>query len=368
MTKEHIVELLSAGEFPGDTGRPELVETHISWVFLYDRFVYKIKKPIRYSFLDFSTLEKRKYYCEREIELNKRLTHDIYLDVQPVVEISGRYYIGGQRGEVVDYAVRMRKLDRSRQMDVLLRQNDVTPSDIRNLAEKIAGFHKASAVIYKKNVLQIRDEFNDLGNERAYLSAADGAIIDLAIGSSDAFVEAHTALLAERLKSGFYRDCHGDLHSRNIFLLPDPQPFDCIEFNDEYRQIDVLNEIAFLCMDLDAFGRPELADLFLRYYNHVFPAIRSEEDRRLFLYYKSYRANVRAKVNSLRARSADSASAAKIAPDDANKYLADANKYLRIMSGYLESTQENAVTNKCLLNHRPAISVTLSNVPYSSNK
>ena len=329
MTKEQIVKLHSEGEFLGYTGRPDLVETHISWVFLCDRFVFKIKKPIRYSFLDFSTLEKRKYYCEREIELNSRLTNDMYLDVQPIREISGRYYVGSQSGEIIDYAVRMRKVDRSRQMDVLLQDNKVTNSDMRNLAEKIAGFHKNTVVIYKKDVLQIRDEFMDLKNEREYLGAECSALIGKAIGSSDVFIEKHKELFAGRLKEGFYRDCHGDLHSRNIFLLPDPQPFDCIEFNDEFRQIDVLNEVAFLCMDLDAFDKRELGDQFLQYYNNFFPAIRSEEDRRLFLYYKSYRANIRAKVNSLRARSADNDAARKIA-------MAEADKYLRMVDGYLE--------------------------------
>ncbi|HTR31543.1 MAG TPA: hypothetical protein VMH27_19860 [Puia sp.] len=365
MTNQHIAKLISEGEFPEQAGRPELVETHISWILVCDRFVYKIKKPIRYSFLDFSTLEKRRYFCEREIELNRRLTHDIYLDVQPVVEIRGRLSIGDREGKIIDYAVRMRKMDRSRQMDVLLANNKVTCSDILHLAGKIAGFHKVTRVISKKDVLEIRAEFNDLKNEREYLSAENAARIDKAVAVSNTFIEWHTSLFAERLEKGFYKDCHGDLHSGNVFLLPDPQPFDCIEFNDEYRQIDVLNEVAFLCMDLDAFGRPELAELFLRYYNHFFPAIRSEEDRRLFLYYKSYRANVRAKVSSLRARNADNDAAQKMA-------LADADKYLIMMDGYLagiaDRAQGNAVTNKCLLNHRPAISVTLSNVPYSSNK
>ncbi|HMI64148.1 MAG TPA: hypothetical protein VK518_24695 [Puia sp.] len=225
--------------------------------------------------------------------------------------------------------MRMRKVDRSRQMDVLLQNNSVTNSDLRNLAEKIAGFHKNTVVIYKKDVLQIRDEFMDLKNEREYLGAERSAVIDKAVESSDVFIEKHKELFAGRLKEGFYRDCHGDLHSRNIFLLPDPQPFDCIEFNDEFRQIDVLNEVAFLCMDLDAFDKRELADQFLQYYNNFFPAIRSEEDRRLFLYYKSYRANIRAKVNSLRARSADNDAARKIA-------MAEADKYLRMVDGYLE--------------------------------
>lgn len=327
MTKEQIAKLHSEGEFPEQISRPDLVETHISWVFLCDQFVYKIKKPIVYSFLDFSTLEKRKYYCEREIELNRRLTSNMYLDVQPIREISGRFYIGNQNGEIIDYAVRMRKLDGSRQMDVLLMKNKVIDSDIRDLAKKIAAFHKNTAVVYKKDVLQIRDEFNDLKNERGYLDAESRAILDEAIESSDAFIEKHKDLFALRLKKGFYRDCHGDLHTRNIFLLPDPQPFDCIEFNDEYRQIDVLNEVAFLCMDLDAFGKPELADLFFRYYSNFFPAITSNADWKLFLYYKSYRANIRAKVNSLRARSTDNHAARESA-------LAEVNKYLSMVAGY----------------------------------
>ncbi|HEY6082659.1 MAG TPA: hypothetical protein VIU45_04320 [Chitinophagaceae bacterium] len=331
MTKEHIAKLLSGGEFPEQTGRPDLVETHISWVFICDRFVYKIKKPIRYSFLDFSTLEKRKYYCEREIKLNRRLTNEMYLDVQPIRAISGKFYVGNQSGEIIDYAVRMRKMDRSRQMNILLVNNKVTTADMWNLAEKIAGFHKNTGVIYKKDVLQIRGEFNDLKNERENLSAAlDGTIIDQAIRSSDAFIERHKELFAGRLKEDFYRDCHGDLHSRNIFLLPEPQPFDCIEFNDEFRQIDVLNEVAFLCMDLDAFNKQELADKFLQYYNNFFPAMRSNEDWRLFLYYKIYRANIRAKVNSLRARSANNDAVRKLA-------LADMDKYLCMMGGYLKA-------------------------------
>ncbi|MDP4147945.1 MAG: hypothetical protein Q8932_10810 [Bacteroidota bacterium] len=328
MTKEPIARSQTEWVFPEQTGPAELVETHISWVFLCDRFVYKIKKPIRYPFLDFSTLEKRKFYCEREIELNRRLTTDMYLDVQPVSEISGRSYVGYENGKIIDYAVRMRKMDRNRQMDVLLRNNKVTHSDMRNLAEKIAGFHQRTMTIHDKDVLQIGDDFNDLKNETAYLHAHLGAdtpvIIDRAIASSGAFIERHKDLFAARLKEGFYRDCHGDLHSRNIFLLPEPQPYDCIEFNDELRQIDVLNEVAFLCMDLDALDKQELAEQFLHYYNHLFPAIRSKEDRELFLYYKAYRANVRAKVNSLRARSADNEAAREPA-------LAESDKYLRLM-------------------------------------
>ena len=333
MTREQIYKLLLEGEFPGNLQRAELIETHISWVFLCEHFVYKIKKPIQYSFLDFSTIEKRKYYCEREIELNKRLTDDVYLDVQAVRELRGHYFIGGENGEIIDYAVRMRKLDRSRQMDVLLVNNQVTQSDIVNLANKIASFHKNTRIIYQKDFLDVQEKFNDLDAERdylqKYLNTNSNIIISHAIEISNRFIESVKSLLANRLKAGFFRDCHGDLHSRNIFLLPSPQPFDCIEFNDDYRQIDVLNEIAFLCMDLDVFGRQDLSDLFLSHYNNLFPCIKTDADRRLFIYYKSYRSNIRAKVNSLRARDARN-------DKERTSSIAEADKYLRLMDCYIK--------------------------------
>lgn len=324
MTREQVNKLLFA-ILPERAGRPGLIETHISWVLVYDCFVYKIKKPIHYSFLDFSTLEKRRYYCQREVELNRRLTDDIYLDVQPVREISGCFFIGGEDGSVIDYAVRMRKLDIDKQMNILLLSNKVTHSDIRNLSEKIATFHKNTNIIYQKDFMDVQKKFNDLSEEsdylQEYLNANSSNIISRSIEMSDSFMERNKGLLASRLKAGFFRDCHGDLHSRNIFLLPSPQPFDCIEFNDDYRQIDVLNEVAFLCMDLDAFGRQDLSDLFLNCYINLFPSMKTDEDYRLFVYYKCYRSNIRAKVNSLRARDASNNADRIFALDEADKYL-----------------------------------------------
>ena len=340
MTQEQINKLLSDGKFPGNSGTPELIETHISWVFLCDEYAYKIKKPIHYSFLDFSAIEKRKYYCEKEIVLNRRLTDDVYLDVQTIRKRSGQFFIGGANGEIIDYAVRMRKLDSRKQMNALLLNKKVTASDIQNLAQKIASFHKNTDIIYKKDFLDVQQKFNDLSAERdylgKYLSANSSAIISRAIGISDRFIERNKALLAARLNAGFFRDGHGDLHSRNIFLLPAPQVFDCIEFNDDFRRIDVLNEVAFLCMDLDAFGRPDLSDLFLNCYNHLFPSMTTEEDRRLFMYYKSYRSNIRAKVNSLRARDVKNDAQRKL-------ILSEADKYLRLMENYIKQLETDYV-------------------------
>ena len=334
MTKEEIDHIIVPGV---QVRKPDLIETHISWVFLGDEFVYKIKKPIKYSFLDFSTMELRKYYCEREVQLNKRLTEDIYLDVQPIRRNDNQFYISGITGNIVDYTVRMKKQDIGRQMNLLLNTNQITPAHITSLAQKMANFHKNTGIIYNIDPHDIQDKFDDLEKEMVYIGQQSGndysEIIQQALTTSAAFTEKHLPLIKSRMTAGFCRDCHGDLHSRNIFILDTPQPFDCIEFNDELRHIDVLNENAFLCMDLDSFGRQDLSQLYIDSYNEIFPTINTQDDKSLFIYYKSYRANIRAKVNSLRARSAK---------DEAEKFraLSECNTYLVLMNTYINMLEE----------------------------
>lgn len=334
MTEKQIHKLIFEGRFPEPTEKSNLVETHISWVILCDHFVYKIKKPMKYSFLDFSTLKMRKFFFEKELELNQRFSENMYVDVLPIHEYNGQFIIGGNEGAVVDYTLKMRKLNPEKQMDVMLLQNKVTDSDIINLAERIAQFHKNAEIIYEKDLLDTKEKFNDLALETEFLSQhlnieVERIIVE-AIDFSNFFMNNNVLLLQERLGMGFFRDVHGDLHTRNIFLLPEPQPFDCIEFNDDYRQIDVLNEVAFLCMDLDAANRKDLSSLFIETYNSLFPSMRSKVEYQLFTYYKSYRANVRAKVNSLRAKSA-------IDPVAKTKALAETERYLLLMNGYISS-------------------------------
>ncbi|RTE55212.1 hypothetical protein EHW67_01200 [Arenibacter aquaticus] len=332
MTKEQISKLIVQGGFPDDSLERKLLETHISWVILGDQFVYKIKKPIKYSFLDFSTLSKRKHFCLREIELNKRFSNGIYLGVLPIREYKGTYALGSSEGKVIDYAVKMIKMDPQKQMDILVLGNKVRVADMQKLAGIIVDFHKGAVIIKDKNVLDVANKFNDLEAEKEFLSQniddKMGEVIDWAIKLSNAFLKSYKPLMEARLQSGFYRDCHGDLHCRNIFLLPEPQPFDCIEFNDDYRHIDLLNEVAFLCMDLDALDRSDLSKSFITQYNSLFPIIRNEREKMLFDYFKGYRANVRAKVNSLRARSA-------VGKEDKTKALEEVVKYVELMEFYL---------------------------------
>jgi aminoglycoside phosphotransferase family enzyme len=331
MNREQIDRLMTAISEQQAGWQVQLIETHISWVIMAGGYAYKIKKPIRYSFLDFSTLEKRKFYCERELMLNSRLTEDVYLGVAPIVWTEEGSFMEDGRGEVIDYAVKMREMAPGRRMDLLLGEDKVSFSDIGRLAEKIAGFHQRAETISDKDIMDIPSKFADLANEREFLSRylSIGAYIEWAVHASLAFMERHGELVAARQREGLIRDCHGDLHTRNIFLLDDPQPFDCIEFNDDLRQIDVLNEVAFLCMDLDASGRRDLSALFLIRYNELFPVMRTKEEEKLFLYFESYRANVRAKVNCYRARSATTR-------EERDAALRQAEKYLRLMKEYLE--------------------------------
>lgn len=337
MNKEQIERLAAEGIFPEESERRELIETHISWVIICDHFVYKLKKPVKFSFLDFSSLELRKLYCEKEMELNRRLTKDVYLEVLPIRASSNKFSIGGEEGSIIDYAVKMNKLDTSKQMDILLSQNLVNEKDMKELAKKISAFHETTTVIYEKDLFDLQEKFNDLGAEKEYLAAALGTqygkLIEEVLNYSDAFLKKNAVLISDRLKAGFYRDCHGDLHSRNIFLLPEPIPFDCIEFNTDFRQIDVLNEVAFLCMDLDAFDRPDLSEAFLKYYNAYFPTMKTKEDFALFVYYKMYRANIRAKVNSLRSKSA-------VGADEKAKALAASKLYLDLLESYKNGMDE----------------------------
>lgn len=280
-------------------------ETHISWVILTRKFALKIKKPLKLSFLDFSTLRKRKKFCNKELHLNQRFS-TIYLNVSPVYKVDKGWKIGGRGGRVVDYAVVMKRLNLTKRMDKLLAEKKVSGDDILALAKLIATFHSKAVVVKPQfSMSKARVAFNDiksiLGLSKKHLGKPYGRIVKESMDWSDNFLQAHAGNIRKRLDSGFYRDVHGDLHSGNIFLYKKPVLFDCIEFNDAYRHIDVINEIAFFCMDLEAYNQRRLARIFLREYQQITQCFQSKEDHQLFIYYKCYRANVRAKVHALSA-------------------------------------------------------------------
>lgn len=307
MNKDEVEQLKDEEQRLHQYQKSTLLETHISWVILTDHDAYKIKKPVKFSFLDFSNLEKRKYYCEQELILNRRLATQMYLQVVPICKNGESFSFNGKEGEVIDYAVLMKRMDAAREMDQLLKQNSVDKSVIKSLAAKIAAFHAQATVVRKAASIDAQKSlFNDLATLQdfieVYLDKDYKAVVQNAMEKSNRFLKDYEPFIAERSENGFVRDLHGDLHTGNIFLYKDPVIFDCIEFNDEMRQVDVLDEMAFLCMDLESYGRPDLSDYLFRNYLGYEGTEMTEEERLLFGYYKVYRANIRAKVHLLHAR------------------------------------------------------------------
>ncbi len=308
MTEAQLKLLIEQRHFPGKPDHVRCIETHASWVLLTDHFAYKLKKPIRYSFLDFSTLEKRKYYTEQELQLNRRLTTDVYLEVLPVWANEDKVQIGGEvQGETINYALKMKQLDTSRQMDKLLEKNEVTLRQMEQLADQLADFHATTEKIEAPlRVEKLYEDFADLLKVQDFIAEqwddATGAFLAQLVERVEAFLHAHEQRIRERSEQGFVVDGHGDLHSGNIFLLDEPVIFDCIEFNEAFRRVDMVDELAFLCLDLDYFEQPKLERHFLEHYLAKMPCIEREEDWQIYRYYKLYRANVRLKVACLKAQ------------------------------------------------------------------
>ncbi len=304
MDKNQVQNILERHAFPGNGEAARLVETHISWVILSPDFAFKMKKPVRFDFLDFSTLPLRKKFCEAEVQQNRRLAPDTYLGVLPIGLKNGLLQIGGEPEEALDYCVWMRREDDSRQLDHLLRVGEVVPDDLKDLAHQLAVFHRNYALAHPDfEPGTLVQDFADLFNhEKKLVETLGESVADALAGMRKELprlVERHSRRLLARASGGLWVDGHGDLHSRNIFLTEPPIVFDCIEFDTHLRRLDVLNELAFLCMDFDFFGRPDLAEALLRFYQKEHPCITAPEDETLFLFFKAYRANVRLKVTLL---------------------------------------------------------------------
>ncbi|WMJ73543.1 hypothetical protein RCC89_10270 [Cytophagaceae bacterium ABcell3] len=276
------------------------LETHISHIFITPAYTYKIKKSVKTSFLDFSSLSLRKKYCFEELRLNQRLTKDVYLFVQALTK-KGQQVSFEPNGEIVEYAVVMHTLPQDKLMSTLLEQNKVNKKHVEILAERVADFHKTADIVPGAfSTERYRNDFNDLRSIKEiiekYLGSDGVDTIEEAIAYSCEHLQESQFLYKKRAEEGFFRDLHGDLHSGNIFLLPEPVIFDCIEFNKGFRTIDTLNEIAFLSMDLEAFGHWGLSKAFIDSYHSAFPSYDPKKEQHLLQYYKLYRACVRLKV------------------------------------------------------------------------
>jgi aminoglycoside phosphotransferase family enzyme/predicted kinase len=298
-----LVELLSGSTaYPDRPRTVSLVETHISWVFLTDRFVYKLKKPVRFDFLDFSTAEARRRACQAECDLNERLAPGVYLGVLPInCDERERLALNG-RGRAVDWVVKMRRLPSDRMLDLLIREGRLSSSEAERLTTCLAAhYHRLSPVCVGAGVYGQAIERRVRDNRRELLEPRHGlpsATVKRCHAGQLQFIALEHAQFDSRVCDGRIVDGHGDLRPEHICLEADPVVFDCIEFSEELRRIDVADELGFFAMECDFLGATSLGQQVASAYRQVSGDHFSLE---LWNFYKCYRACVRAKVAALAA-------------------------------------------------------------------
>lgn len=325
---QQVMELLQTqAAYAEKTGPVQLIETHISWIFLTDHFAYKLKKPVRFDFLDFSTAELRRKACENEVKLNRRFAPGVYLGVVPIVVTASGQLGLKQPGTPVDWVVKMRRLPAGNALDVLIRERSVAPAVIEQLAKTLSGYyHNLPPVTmtvddYRRNLER------HVAANRGELMASDHHLDESAIR------RAHSAqlrvlklapdMLDERVRNGRIIEGHGDLRPEHIYFNPLPLIIDCIEFNQEFRTLDVVDELAFLAMECDFLGADGVTEpIFERYFEESGDA----PPRQLIDFYRIYRACVRAKVSALRAE--------QLGGEAREGLLVSANKYLDLADRY----------------------------------
>jgi len=289
--------------YPHPVERVEVLETHISWVLLAGDYAYKLKKPVNLGFLDFSSLEARRFYCEEELRLNRRTAPQLYLEVVPITGSESAPQLGG-KGEAIEYAVKMRRFPQEALLSRMAQDGALGEGHIDALARGIAAFHsrvaRADAATPFGSAAEVLAPALQNFDQIEALIGADADVPELE--RLRAWTqEEHARLRAEfeaRKAAGFVRECHGDLHLGNIALLEGvPTPFDGIEFNEALRWIDVMSEVSFLVMDLIDRKLPRLAWRFL---NGYLEASGDYAGLSLLRFYLVYRALVRAKVACIR--------------------------------------------------------------------
>ncbi|HEX3036257.1 MAG TPA: AAA family ATPase [Thermodesulfobacteriota bacterium] len=331
MEQYKLVEfLLDPASYPHKPKRVEHLQTHASHVFVASPFVYKVRKPVDLGFLDFSTLEKRKHFCEKEVELNSRLC-DIYLGVEEI-SLRGNSLALGKGDRTVEYAVKMKKLLDDYFLKNLLARNKVTKGDLLRVVEKLVEFYKAQP--HEKHIsdfgkperIKINIDENFSLAKKFIGKTISPAAYDAIKFYSDTFFENKSYVLLDRIRRGFIKDCHGDLHLEHINLSPQGVCiYDCIEFNDRFRYIDIASDIAFLAMDLDFNDRSTFADFILSEIS------KRMDDKTIFEvidFYKCYRAYVRGKVESIKSDEPEvSEEDKKASRERAKKYFQLALRY-----------------------------------------
>ena len=331
-TEDKVARLRQASCYPGCPQRIDAIETHMSWVFLTDEHAYKLKKPVRYDFLDFSTLEARRSDCNEELRLNRRLAPDVYLDVVPLtIDDTGMISVQGH-GEIIDWLVKMRRLPAERMLDFTIKHKTLQEADVRDLAHLLASFYQHCPSI-KFIAMQYRQEYGRQvsANLYALAEARHGFSETHLKGIHDAlleFLRCEAGLFDYRAEQGRIVEGHGDLRPEHVCLEPVPVIFDCLEFNYPFRIVDVVDELSFLAMECDLLGAPNVGLVLFEVYGGICD---DHPPLRLINFYKSYRACLRAKLAIWHIRELDP-SGWPPWHDRANNYLFMAEQYARQLS------------------------------------
>jgi len=335
--------------YPDAPSRVDEVETHMSWVFLTDRYAYKMKKPVRYDFLDFSTLALRQQDCEEEVRLNRRLAPDVYLGTVPLIlDARGNMHLGGagevidasregrgrpRREQAVEWLVKMRRLPAERMLDNMIRQHSVQEADVHKLAMLLTRFYRACPPVELSGE-QYRTEFaSAMELNLRELSVPDYALprrlIEQLHAAQRNFISRKAGLFDARVEAGKIVEGHGDLRPEHICLTPDPVIIDCLEFNRRLRMVDPVDELAFLAMECERLGTHRVGDRLLNAYAQV---THDQPAARLVNFYKIFRACLRARFAIGHARELEK----KHWP----KWQHSAEEYLRLAEGYREQLSE----------------------------
>jgi aminoglycoside phosphotransferase family enzyme len=315
--------------YPHKVDGPFVWDTHISKIFLTGQYVYKIKKKVDLGFVNFLTVDQRRHFCEKEIILNRRLTDDVYIGVIPLC-FDGQAFAMNGPGKTVEYAVQMRQLPHHQTMEALLKNSLLTHKMIKHLAVKLSDFHQHASRSHSpevwsyaqaacmENLRIIKPFVGDL-LDRSWFDSVHTATFNFFIRNKPLF--------EKRLKEGRFRDVHGDLRTEHVYMMANDQIqiLDCIEFNQNLRQVDTASDLAFLIMDLEFHHQPDIARQLLNIYCQ-----RDDDDSLFFLldFYKCYRAMVRCKVNCLIIENTD------IDKSKRDKFAEDARQYLYLAHEY----------------------------------
>jgi len=328
-----IVDLTNSEQHDDPPGGVQLIQTHISYLLMAGAFVYKFKKPVDFGFLNFSSLERRAHYCREEVRLNRRLCPDIYLGLVCVTRQQDGYALN-KTGETVEFGVKMIRMPQEKMMDRVIAQGKLSKGHLEDIIAALVPFYE------RADTGQFIDDYGEadaVGTSIADNLEQTKRFIGCKSLGRDQFSRIErffrlsldkTDVFKRRVKAGRIRDCHGDLHSANICLDGPVHIFDCIEFSEQLRFLDVASDVAFLAMDLDYHGLLELSEYFVE----RFVSVSGDQGLKDILnFYKCYRAHVRGKVCML--TSIDSS----LSPPIANDWKKRAQGYFKLAEQYAEN-------------------------------